>query len=300
MTSPRNLKRRTTMLPNGPLPSPLTPDELAGPTTSTETLQEVPIANIRLPAHQVRTVVDPEPLSELADSINRLGLLQPIVVIEKPDGFELVAGYRRLLATKLLGKPTIMAIVRSIPSNEVLLAMLTENIQREDLSPVEEAHAVRRIQEIQPMGLQAIAQLCGKSRAWVEQRIDLLRADEKIVSAVHQGVIGLGAGLELSKISNPQVRDQYLQYAILGGITLSEARRWREQAAIADTAVTSALGLAGEGTSQFEYQPALLRCAMCLDQVRMRDSHTIYLCSGCIRIVKEAQDSGHTQENTTP
>lgn len=298
MTSQKKLKRPTQIPSKHSTATTLAPDLLSGQTPTTETLQEVPIADIRLPANQVRTVIDQDALAELADSINRMGLLQPVVLVETETGLELVAGYRRLLATKLLGKPTIQALVRTIPSTELMLAMLTENIQREDLSPLEEAQAVKKIQEIKPVGLQAIAQLCGKSRGWVEDRIDLLRADSKIIEAVHQGTIGLGAALELSKIHNPQIREQYVQYAILGGITISEARRWREQAAIANSAVESELGIAGDGTSQFTYQPALLRCAVCLEQIRMRDSHTIYLCRGCIKIVRSAPQEEPDEEIT--
>ncbi len=156
-----------------------------------ERLLRIPLALIEVGTLQPRGRFDEAALEELAASIREKGLLQPIVVRPKGDGYELVAGERRFRAAQRAGLSEIPAIVRELDDQAALEAALIENLQREDLSPVEEARGYARLAE---MGLshQEIAERVGKSRAAVTNALRLLQLPEEVLRALDEGQISAG------------------------------------------------------------------------------------------------------------
>lgn len=193
-------------------------------------IQHIYMNTVDIPEQLIRTQVDEAALIELAKSIEEVGLLQPIVVKEKGKRFELIAGLRRYMAHQWLERPSILAVIK--PKNFKLSdpATLVENIQRENLPLMDEAQAVRNLVDTQGIGMEAAAKLLGKSRPWVRMRLDLLRLEADIAEHVQAGKISMGAAFELSKIADPAMRQYYTNYAITGGVTTDQAKRWREQA----------------------------------------------------------------------
>ena len=166
-----------------------TPVPTAGAIPPTTT--EIPLERVRPNRQQPRTSFDPEGLSELAASIKRHGVLQPIVVSRSGDGYELVAGHRRVLAARLAGKITIPAVVRDEVTDRLELALI-ENLQRTDLNAIEAARAYKLLMETYDLTQEQLAERLGKSRPAVANTLRTLSAPQPLQDAVLEGKIGEG------------------------------------------------------------------------------------------------------------
>ena len=152
---------------------------------------EIPLELVRPNRQQPRTAFDPEGLSELAASIARHGVLQPIVVSAEGDGYELVAGHRRVLAARLAGKTTIPAVVREEVGDRLELALI-ENLQRADLNAIEAARAYKLLMETYDLTQEQLAERLGKSRSSIANLLRTLTAPQALQDAVIEGKIGEG------------------------------------------------------------------------------------------------------------
>jgi ParB family chromosome partitioning protein len=155
-------------------------------------LQELPIGAIRPNPYQPRDRFDEEGLGALADSIREVGLLQPVLVRPAGDGFELIAGERRWRAARRAGLQAIPAIVRATDDRKVLEQALVENLQRDDLNPLEEAAAYQQMIEDFSMTHEKVATTVGKSRAAVTNTLRLLQLPPSIQRALRDGSLSMG------------------------------------------------------------------------------------------------------------
>jgi ParB family chromosome partitioning protein len=152
---------------------------------------EIPLERIAPNPQQPRTQFDPQAIQELANSIKRHGVLQPIVVSRKGDDFELVAGHRRVLASRAAGKTTIPAVVRDDVRDRLELA-LVENLQRADLNAIETARAYKLLMETYDLTQEQVAERVGKSRSQVANVLRTLSAPQPLQDAVIEGKISEG------------------------------------------------------------------------------------------------------------
>jgi ParB family chromosome partitioning protein len=152
---------------------------------------EIPLEKVVPNRQQPRTSFEPESLSELAASIRRHGLLQPIVVSRNGDRYELIAGQRRVLAARLAGRSTIPAVIRDDVDDRLELA-LVENLQRTDLNAIEAARAYRLLMETYDLTQEQVAERLGKSRSAVANALRTLSAPQPLQDAVLEGKIGEG------------------------------------------------------------------------------------------------------------
>ncbi|MDX1653760.1 MAG: ParB/RepB/Spo0J family partition protein [Candidatus Competibacteraceae bacterium] len=143
-------------------------------------LHKLPLETIRRGRYQPRTRMDQGALEELADSIRAQGVIQPIVVRPVEDGYEIIAGERRWRAAALAQLDTIPAVVRQLSDRAALALALIENIQREDLNPLEEALALKRLVDEFELTHQQAAEAVGRSRAAVSNLLRLLELDEQV------------------------------------------------------------------------------------------------------------------------
>ncbi|MDH4042035.1 MAG: ParB/RepB/Spo0J family partition protein [Gammaproteobacteria bacterium] len=156
-------------------------------------LRQLPVDLIQRGKYQPRRDIDPESLQELADSIKAQGVMQPIVVRPISDRrFEIIAGERRWRATQLAGLDTIPALVRDVPDNAAIAMSLIENIQREDLNPIEEAAALMRLQQEFELTQQEVANAVGKSRSTVANLLRLMSLQEDVRRLVEHGDLEMG------------------------------------------------------------------------------------------------------------
>src|SRR5256886_9232159 len=166
------------------------------PGTSPPTLQtvgaaEIPLERIRPNRQQPRSSFDADGIAELAASITRHGVLQPIVVSREGDAYELVAGHRRVLAARVAGKTTIPAVVRDDVRDRLELA-LVENLQRADLNAIETARAYKLLMETYDLTQEQVAERVGKSRSQVANMLRALTAPQALQDAVLEGKISEG------------------------------------------------------------------------------------------------------------
>ena len=156
-------------------------------------LRYLPVATIRPGRYQPRTNMDETALTELADSIRTHGVVQPIVVRETPAGdYELIAGERRWRAAQLAGLDVIPSVVRRVADEIALAVGLIENIQRENLNPVEEANGLRRLLDEFGLTHQQVADSIGRSRAAVSNLLRLLNLDPAVRAHLENGRLEAG------------------------------------------------------------------------------------------------------------
>jgi ParB family transcriptional regulator, chromosome partitioning protein len=172
--------------------SALIPDAPVPPPVTAERGLDVDIDLLRPNRFQPRTQMDDGRIEELARSIRANGVIQPIVVRQAGDGYEIVAGERRWRASQRAGLLKVPVVVRDIPDERLLGAALIENIQREDLNPIEEAHAYRRLADEFQLTQEQIAEAVGKDRSSVANYVRLLRLPEPVRDAVASGALSMG------------------------------------------------------------------------------------------------------------
>lgn len=156
-------------------------------------LKELPVDLIQRGKYQPRRDIEPESLQELADSIRAQGVMQPIVVRPVSDRkYEIIAGERRWRATQLAGLDVIPAVVRDVSDEAAIAMALIENIQREDLNPIEEAVALQRLQREFDLTQQEVAEAVGKSRSTVANLLRLMTLAEDVRRLVEHGDLEMG------------------------------------------------------------------------------------------------------------
>ncbi len=194
-------------------------DEVA---TITETVTNLPVHSIYPNPFQPRQQFRDEELQALADSIKMHGLLQPILVRPKEDGYELVAGERRWRAAQLAGLTEIPAIVRPCSDDELLALALIENLQREDLNPLEEAQAYKTLMERFGLTQETIAERVGKSRAAVANTLRLLSLPEPIKRALRDETITEGHARALLGASDEGVMMEAFQQVLKHNLSVRQ------------------------------------------------------------------------------
>ena len=157
-----------------------------------ERVQRVALSRVRPCSFQPRKKFSDEALRELADSIKEQGIVQPLIVRERDGQFELIAGERRWRASQLLGLAEVPVIVRQADDRAVLELALIENLQRENLNPIEEAHGYSQLIEQFQLKQEEVATKVGKSRAVVANALRLLKLTSSIQEAIRDGLLSVG------------------------------------------------------------------------------------------------------------
>ena len=169
---------------------------------SEETVEEIKISDLRPNPYQPRKQFDDESLDELKESIIQHGILQPIIVRKSLKGYDIVAGERRYRAAKLAGKETVPAIVRDLSESLMREIALLENLQREDLSPLEEALAYDSLLKHLDLTQEQLAKRLGKSRPHIANHLRLLTLPESIQNLIAEGTLSMGHGRSLLGLKN--------------------------------------------------------------------------------------------------
>ena len=177
---------------NKPLPVATQPAPPPAPVDNRERVLRVPLARVRPSPHQPRKDFAPDALQELADSIREQGIVQPLIVREQADHFELIAGERRWRAAQLAGLAEVPVILRIADDRAVLELALIENLQRENLNAIEEALGYSQLLEQFQLTQELVATKVGKSRAVVANALRLLKLPTEVQAYVRNGRISVG------------------------------------------------------------------------------------------------------------
>src|ERR1700751_2661571 len=214
--TPQTLPAATT--PNGAATAPAREPAPSGP-------REIDIDLVDPSPYQPRTRFREEALDELARSIKASGIIQPIVVRAIGNRFQLIAGERRWRAAQRAGLTKASAIIRQVSDELALEMTLVENIQREDLNPIEAARAFERLIDEFQLTQESVAERTGKDRATVANAVRLLKLEPTLQEWIEEGKLSAGHGRALLAVLDPQLRMRYAQRAARGGLTVRHIER---------------------------------------------------------------------------
>jgi ParB family chromosome partitioning protein len=185
-------------------------------------LRELPVTSLRPNPFQPRTRIDEAELTDLANSMQASGLLQPVIVRPRDGGYELIAGERRWRAAERLGWPKISAVVREVDDRTLLTLALIENLQRDDLSPIDEAAGFRRLGEEFHLGQAEIARVVGRDRSTVANFLRLLQLPPDVQAMVHEKRLSAGHARALLGLSDADRQSALAAEAIDQGWSVRE------------------------------------------------------------------------------
>ena len=201
-------------------------------------LRSVPVERIRRGRHQPRRIVDESALEELAHSVRSRGIVQPIVVRPAGNGgFEIVAGERRWRAAQMAGLAEVPVVVRECSDSEAAAVALIENIQREDLNPIEEAEGYRTLAGEFGLTHQELADTVGRSRSSVTNTLRLLELNRDVRALVEQGELDMGHARALLALSGA-VQSETAAEVVRRGLSARETEKLVRSKAKGDTAAT--------------------------------------------------------------
>jgi len=199
--------------------------------TSGPAVADVPLARIGPNPYQPRRHIDDSGLRDLAASIREHGVLQPVLVTETLDGYQLIAGERRVRAARLAGLERIPALIRQLADRDQLEVALVENVQRADLDPIEEALAYRQLMDEFGLTQEQVSERVGKARATIANTLRLLDLHADVQAALVEGVISEGHGRALGGLP-PEDQPPVLRTLLRQGLSVRQTeelvRRLRE------------------------------------------------------------------------
>jgi ParB family chromosome partitioning protein len=263
-------------------------------------LINLPVAQIRPNPQQPRQHFDPERLQELAHSIRQQGVIQPIVVRRHPDGFELMAGERRLRAAQMAGFERIPALVKKATDQEALEVALLENLQREDLNPMEEARAYQRLQTVFQLRQEEVAQRVGKDRSSIANVLRLLKLSPSLQADIEAGRLSMGHARALLALPSAEAQ-QYLRDQVLAeGLSVrdTEARVRTQKSRATATPAKPAHVLAAEQVlyqhlgARVSIRPGRRRGKIEITYQGEEDLQRLSLCCMCPLPLARASSSG--------
>ncbi len=197
----------------------LQPDTELDSVNNGTSITRINIGKIRSNPNQPRKAFNDEKLNELADSIREQGIIQPILVESIDDSFTIIAGERRFRAAGIAGLTDIPVIIRSFTREEKMEIALIENIQREDLNPIEEAKAYKQLIDEFELNQEKIAQKVGKKRSTIANSLRLLKLSDKMQKSLIRGEITAGHARSILAVVNPA--DQHILYSRIISAQLS-------------------------------------------------------------------------------
>lgn len=249
-------------------------------------VESIPLGLIDGPETALREKIDGDKVRELAESIRSVGLQNPIIVAPRGDRFEIVSGHRRYLAHKLLDAATIDCVVRELDGKGLLLARAVENLQREDLSPLETARVYETLRREFGYTMEKIGEAMGKNKNTVWKYLQLLELPVDFQEAVDKGLMAMNVAAELNQIDDKEFKRLYLQNAIDNGITYAVAQLWVQDYERSKAGrYYDGLGVSSAITEGAPIPPSYGACACCHGAVDLRDMRHLAVCASCHKTI---------------
>jgi len=245
------------------------------------------------PQNAVRLDIPDDALFELSESMKELGLIEPIILVPLEDKYEIVAGHRRWLAAKKLGWKEIKAEIRELTPEQVALIRATENLQRQDLSPIEEAAIYADLYDNYQFTPKMIADAMGRGIQYIKTRLNLLQMDTKIQQAIHKGQISLAVADELNKINDKKDLYYYLNIAIESGVTAKVVAQWADDYRKSLRYVHDGEPPPDRLSKPINEQKYYTACQLCEGPMEYKDMRTIKLCVHCYDLILKVVDQGY-------
>ena len=183
---------------------------------------DLPLSELRPNPYQPRKIFDDDALNELASSIKEHGVFQPIIVKKTVKGYDIVAGERRFRASKIAGLVTIPAIIKDFSDDEMMSIALLENLQRENLSAIEEANAYKAMIDASNITQEELANRVGKSRSHITNMLGLLKLPASVQDMVLYNKISMGHARVLSKLEDRDKIEELAEKVVTDGLSVRE------------------------------------------------------------------------------
>jgi len=254
---------------------------------SKRTIKEVAMGLIDEPDVVDRIEIDPDGISELAENISEVGLLQPVLLRPMGDRYEIVAGHRRFLATQKLGLSVIDAVVKEMTDQEAAIIRASENLARENLTPFEEAVIFNNLVAKHDLKIEQIAKKFGYKPGTIRRRMDLIKMPPQLQKAVHAKQISVTVAEELWPISDPVDLDYYLSFAVDNGCTKEIARLWCKEWKDSKRRQNTAGGGGGQLLAPSEPRPVFVACDLCVGPMEIGKETVLRVCPDCYKIIKQ-------------
>ncbi|WP_147802533.1 ParB/RepB/Spo0J family partition protein [Alkalicoccus halolimnae] len=193
-------------------------------------VEEIKLTDIRPNPYQPRKIFDETGLQELSESISAHGVIQPIMLRRSIKGYEIVVGERRFRASKLAGQKTIPAVVKELSDDEMMELALVENLQRENLNPLEEAKAYQKLMEHLQITQDDLAQRLGKSRPHIANYVRLLQLPLMVQEYLSEGKLTMGHARSLLGLKNTQQLSSLLQKIVQEQMSVRQLEEWVKRA----------------------------------------------------------------------
>ena len=203
--------------------------------TSKDEITMIPLSELRSNPYQPRKIFDETALEELASSIKEHGVFQPIIVKKSIKGYEIIAGERRVKASLMAGNTEIPAIIRDFNDTQMMEIALLENLQRENLTSIEDATAYKKLQETLSLTQEELAKRLGKSRSHITNMLGLLNLPDKIQEDISNKKISMGHARVLSKLDNKYQQEELVTKVIEEGISVRELEELTKEPTIIKT-----------------------------------------------------------------
>lgn len=250
-------------------------------------IKDISLDLIDEPKGVIRMDIDQEYISELAQSISEIGLLQPILLAIQGDRFEVVAGHCRFLAHKFLSLSSIRSFVRQMSPVEIGIARATENISRKNLTPLEEAATYRDLIETYGLSLEQVGTKMGKSPGTIKHRLDILKMPPQLQKAVHKKQISISVAEQLWSINDQTDLDYYLTFALDGGCTKEVARSWAQDWRKKKRQQKNPGFEGAQDIAPSEPRPVYVSCDLCRGPMEIGQETVLRLCPDCAKTIKQ-------------
>lgn len=254
--------------------------------------KDIELGLIDGPTEVVRLEIPEDQIKELAQSIKEQGLLQAVTVFQKNERYEIVFGHRRYLAHKYLKEKTISCkVVDSSPQMNAL-ARASENLQRSDLSPLEEAMIYQGLVEEYEMPYGEIAKITGVSAGIVKRRINILKMPDNLIDAVHKRLISQTVAEELIRCPDEDYREYLITMARDHGVTKEVARNWVDDR-IKELRSGGKASIKGDPSGDvYISSPVFVACQACKKANEISKLKNIGICPQCFKIFIDCLERG--------
>lgn len=258
---------------------------------SEQTLTFITVSKIRRPQVIDRIDIEEADIKELAQNIHEQGLLQAPVLRPDGDEFEIVAGDRRILAVKLLEWSKVQCVVKEMSDKQAAIIRGSENLQRVNLTVIEEAKIYLNLHQNHGLTIDQIAKRMGPTGGTIKRRMDLLKMPESLQLAMHRKQISYGVAEALWPISDPTALDYHLGFAVDHGVTVVIARQWTSDwKASQRRAQEEQMDPADALTSPMQ-RPVYIACDICEEPELVQDLKLVRMCRECARKIAMARSA---------
>lgn len=252
-------------------------------------VENIPTAQVAAPTVEMRETMTHEGIEELMQSIKEIGIRQALTVKRRGDGYEVVAGARRLECARRLGLLTVPCVVEDADARRMEIIKIHENLKREDVDPVEEAAYYRRLVDEMGFSLDDLARATGRWYEYLEGRLAICKWDAQIKEAVKAKAITLAVAKELMKFPDEETRGRYLAAGANNGVTARTMESWRLQwEAERDSGAKPPEGVEAATAAPVPYVPKQF-CALCGENLHGMITFFVPVSQKCLDMMNEGK-----------